>query len=103
MQYLRCVCIITLAIYIYLDIKFAEEDELNMHDGDSFFVELSVTNMLGFTYSVRSDGATIQLEPLIPGQVYDGLVTGVDLSFQSSTTTLSANWDGFGSDKQCTN
>ena len=90
-------CIISLAIY--LDIKFAEEDGLDMHDGDSFFIELRVTNMLGFTYSVRSDGVTIQLEPLIPGQVYDGLVTGVDLSFQPSTTTLSANWDGFGYDK----
>ena len=70
-----------------------------MHDGDSFFIELRVTNALGYSYSLHSDGLTIQLEPLIPGQVRDGSVIGVDLNFQPSTDTLSANWDGFGSDK----
>ena len=70
-----------------------------MRDGESFFVELRVTNALGYSYSIHSDGVTIQLEPLIPGQVLDGNTPGVDLNFQPSTDTLSANWNGFGSDK----
>ena len=70
-----------------------------MHDGEAFFVSLQVTNALQYTYTIRSDGVTLKLEPLLPGEVRDGPVLGVDLHFQVSTDTLSANWDGFGLDK----
>ena len=81
------------------DNTYAEEDGVTMLDGDSFFVELQVTNALGYSYTIHSDGVTIQLEPLIPGQVRDGSIIALDLNFQSSTDSLSASWDGFGSDK----
>ena len=62
-------------------------------------MSLEVTNALGFTYTLHSDGVTVQLEPLIPGEVRDGPIPGVDLNFQAPTNMLSANWDGFGTDK----
>ena len=81
----------------------AEADELNLKDGESYFVIVRATNQLGFTYSLRSDGLTVQLEPLLPGHVRDGDIAGVDLNFQLSVTTLSANWDGFGQPKPGSN
>eukprot|EP00058_Branchiostoma_floridae_P003025 XP_002588513.1 hypothetical protein BRAFLDRAFT_79466 [Branchiostoma floridae] len=43
-------------------------DELQMHDGETFFVAVRATNEMNFTYTVRSDGITVMLEPLIPGE-----------------------------------
>ncbi len=54
------------------------------------------TNLIGLTMVHRSDGITVQREPLIPGIVYDGDLLGTDLNYQSSIDTLSANWGGFG-------
>ncbi|XP_066275501.1 uncharacterized protein [Branchiostoma lanceolatum] len=71
-------------------------NELKMKDGETFFVAVRATNEMDFTYTVRSDGITVMLEPLIPGEVRDGGIVGYDLKFQSSITTLSANWDSFG-------
>ncbi|XP_070574642.1 uncharacterized protein [Ptychodera flava] len=73
-------------------------DELNMKDGESFYLVVRATNELGFTYSLRSNGVTIQKEPLLPGHVRDGDVIGYDLNYQASITSLSANWDDFGMD-----
>ena len=58
------------------------------------------TNVLGFPYSLHSNGVTVQLEPLLPGRVRDGDVIGFDLNYQASITQLSANWDDFGKDKK---
>ena len=82
-----------------LDTLYAEEDGIILNDGASFFVELRVTNALDYSYSIHSDGVKIELEPLLAGDVRDGTIPGVDLNFQASVDTLSANWDGFGSDK----
>ncbi|CAH1239174.1 HEG1 [Branchiostoma lanceolatum] len=71
-------------------------NELQMHDGETFFVAVRATNEMDFTYTVRSDGITVMLEPLIPGEVRDGGIVGYDLNLQPSITTLSANWDSFG-------
>ena len=81
----------------------AEADELNLKDGESYFVIVRATNQLGFASSVRSDGLTVQLEPLLPGHVRDGDIAGVDLNLQLSVSTLSANWDGFGQPKPDSN
>ena len=47
---------------------------------------------------VRSNGITVKVEPLIPGVVRDGPIIGYSLNFQPETTSLSANWDGFGAE-----
>ncbi|XP_078697384.1 uncharacterized protein LOC144925295 [Branchiostoma floridae x Branchiostoma belcheri] len=75
-------------------------DELHMQDGETFFSAVRATNEMDFTYTVRSDGITVTLEPLIPGEVRDGGVVGYDLNLQPSITTLSANWDSFGDRRQ---
>ena len=58
-----------------------------------------MTNKLGFDYTVHSFGVTVKLEPLLPGNVQEGDIVGTDLNYQSSVTSLSANWDGFGEPK----
>lgn len=58
--------------------------------------------MLGFIYTLRSDGVTIKSNPMLPGMVYDGDVTGYDLKVLSSRTLVSANWEGFGELRQPT-
>ena len=70
-----------------------------LKDGESYFVVLRVTNKLGFVYTVHSNGVTVKLEPLLPGNVRDGDIVGTDLNYQPSFTSLSANWDGFGKPK----
>ncbi|XP_066289112.1 uncharacterized protein [Branchiostoma lanceolatum] len=75
-------------------------NELQMRDGETFFVAVRATNEMDFTYTVRSDGITVMLEPLIPGEVRDGGIVGYDLNLQPSITTLSANWDSFGDRRQ---
>ncbi|XP_070573950.1 uncharacterized protein [Ptychodera flava] len=80
-------------------LTYGVNDELNMKDGESFYLVVRATNELGFTYSLRSDGITIQKEPLLPGHVRDGDVIGYDLNYQASITSLSANWDAFGIDR----
>ncbi|KAI0235602.1 hypothetical protein LSAT2_013879 [Lamellibrachia satsuma] len=81
------------------DAREAEADELSLKDGESYFVVLRVTNKLGFVYTVHSNGVTVKLEPLLPGNVRDGDIVGTDLNYQPSVTSLSANWDGFGKPK----
>ena len=54
--------------------------------------------MLGYTHTLRSNGTTIRMETPYPGNVRDGHIAGIDLNFQPSQTSLSANWDGFGYD-----
>jgi hypothetical protein len=56
--------------------------------------------MLGYVYTLRSDGVTINSNPMLPGMVYDGDVTGYDLKVLSSRTMVSANWEGFGELRQ---
>ena len=77
----------------------AEADELPVKDGDSIFVVVRATNMLGYVQTLRSNGITVKLEPMVPGNVRDGDIIGVDLNYQPSVSTLSANWDGFGPPK----
>ncbi|XP_078658230.1 uncharacterized protein LOC144903713 [Branchiostoma floridae x Branchiostoma belcheri] len=74
----------------------ATSDEFDLRDGETYYTVVRATNQLGYSYSVRSDGVTVRLEPLVPGVVRDGAILGFDLSHQQSVTTLSANWDSFG-------
>ena len=61
------------------------------------------TNKLGYVHTIPSDGVTVKLEPLLPGNVRDGDITGKDLNYQPSVTSLSANWDGFGQPQEDSN
>ncbi|XP_070572594.1 uncharacterized protein [Ptychodera flava] len=76
--------------------SFGMNDELTLSDGETYFLVVRATNLLGYSTSVRSDGISIKLEPLLPGHVRDGDVIGFDINYQPSVTMLSANWDGFG-------
>ena len=60
------------------------------------YVLVSLNSSLGYVRSARSDGISIQVEPLIPGVVFDGPFPGVDFNHQASLTTLMANWNSFG-------
>ncbi|XP_077996024.1 uncharacterized protein LOC144449371 [Glandiceps talaboti] len=75
-------------------------DELDMRDGESYYLVVRATNKLGYSYSLRSDGITIQKEPLLPGHVRDGDIAGYDINYQKSITSLSGNWDIFGINRQ---
>ncbi|XP_035698714.1 uncharacterized protein LOC118431579 [Branchiostoma floridae] len=76
----------------------ATSDEFDLRDGETYYTVVRATNQLGYSYSTRSDGVTVRLEPLVPGVVRDGPIIGFDLSHQQSVTSLSANWDSFGKD-----
>jgi len=58
--------------------------------------------MIGYTYTLRSDGVTVSANPMLPGTVYDGDVTGQDLTVLDSRTNVTANWNGFGEAKSPT-
>lgn len=58
--------------------------------------------MIGYTYTLRSDGVTINTNPMLPGSVYDGDVTGYDLTVLPSRTNVTVNWDSFGESRSAT-
>ncbi|XP_063408918.1 uncharacterized protein LOC134692399 [Mytilus trossulus] len=83
----------------WLDMGVAENamlDGLNLRGGELYYSLLRVTNALNYTYIIRSNGVTIEEDPLIPGRVFDGYIPGFDLNVQPSRRKISANWDGFG-------
>ncbi|XP_078621329.1 uncharacterized protein LOC144887805 [Branchiostoma floridae x Branchiostoma japonicum] len=82
------------------DQTFGDNSNVKAKDGESFYVVVRGTNQLGDSFVLRSDGISIRKEPLIPGEVRDGPVLGLDQNFQLSITTLSANWDQFGIDRE---
>ncbi len=70
--------------------------EIEMKDGETYYTVVRATNALNIPITLRSDGITVKRDPLIPGQVYDGLLVGFDLTYQKETDTISASWSGFG-------
>ncbi|KAI8514390.1 hypothetical protein Bbelb_087140 [Branchiostoma belcheri] len=82
------------------DQTFGDNSNIKAKDGESFYVVVRGTNQLGDSFVLRSDGISVRKEPLIPGEVRDGPVLGLDQNFQLSITTLSANWDQFGIDRE---
>lgn len=64
--------------------------------GVRYYSLVKVTNAIGYTYTLRSDGVTVSAFALIPGFVYDGDVEGFDLIVLPSPYTVTANWDKFG-------
>ncbi|XP_060596420.1 uncharacterized protein LOC132750448 [Ruditapes philippinarum] len=76
--------------------EFGKADQLELKEGRRYYSLLKVRNVLGYVYTLRSDGVTINSNPMLPGFVYDGDITGHDLKVLSSRTMVSANWEGFG-------
>ncbi|CAC5392346.1 unnamed protein product [Mytilus coruscus] len=68
-------------------------DELEMLNGELYYSLLRVTNALNYTYMIRSNGVTFKQEPLIPGKVFDGDLSGFDLNFLNSKEMVTVNWD----------
>jgi len=75
-------------------------DQLNLKEGQRYYSLVNITNALGYSYILRSNGVTISSNLLIPGEVYDGLVTGYDLTVVPSRTIVSTNWDNFGKSRE---
>ncbi|XP_076085326.1 uncharacterized protein LOC143056125 [Mytilus galloprovincialis] len=71
-------------------------DGLRLENGKMYYSLVKVTNALNYTYILRSDGVTIEKNPLLPGKVFDGDIRGYDIKFLPSNTIIYANWDGFG-------
>ncbi|VDI73733.1 Hypothetical predicted protein, partial [Mytilus galloprovincialis] len=83
----------------WLDMHVSENgmlDGLHMKDRELYYSLLRVTNALNYTYIIRSNGVTIEEDPLLPGKVFDGYITGFDLNILPSQRKVTANWDGFG-------
>ena len=74
----------------------SSNDNLAIDEDTRVYVLVNLNSSLGYVRSARSDGITVQVEPLIPGVVYDGPFPGVDFNHQASLTTLMANWNSFG-------
>ncbi|XP_072034301.1 uncharacterized protein [Amphiura filiformis] len=90
----------------YIDVgdqKYGTNSELLMANGETYYVIVRGTNILGLTVTARSDGITVQQDPLIPGHVFDGPFFGKDMNYQLSINVLSASWDGFGGEKNSPN
>ncbi|XP_052081925.1 uncharacterized protein LOC127719726 isoform X2 [Mytilus californianus] len=71
-------------------------DGLGLENGKMYYSLVQVTNKLNYTYILRSDGVTIEKNPLLPGKVFDGDVRGYDINYLPSNKIIYANWDGFG-------
>lgn len=71
-------------------------DGLVMKNLETYINLVRVTNAIGYEYTMRSNGVTVQETPILPGKVFDGDIDGYDLNYQPTKTTVSANWNGFG-------
>ncbi len=75
------------------NVTSATNSSLSLADG-TVFVSVRVRDKAGnISGPGISDGVTIDATGPTAGTVLDG--TGADIDFQSSTTTISANWSGF--------
>ncbi|KAI6660256.1 hypothetical protein LOD99_10426 [Oopsacas minuta] len=74
----------------------SSNDNLALGHESRVYVIVNFASPLGYIRSARSNGITVQVEPLIPGIVYDGPYPGVDFNHQASLTTIIANWNSFG-------
>jgi N-acetylneuraminic acid mutarotase len=74
---------------------FATNSSLTLKNGQIYFVTVRATDGVGLTVTATSPGVTVDTSAPTGGTVYDGLTLGVEESYQTSLTTISANWKGF--------
>lgn len=75
-------------------------DQVELIEGQRYYSLVHIRNAIGYSYILRSNGVTVSSNLLIPGEVYDGLVTGYDLTVIPSRTIISVNWDNFGRNRE---
>jgi hypothetical protein len=68
----------------------ATNSALALSSGTTYYVTVRGTNGVGLTSTASSDGVGIENSPPVAGAVNDG--SGADITWQSSITTISANW-----------
>jgi hypothetical protein len=71
----------------------AARGALSLANGTQYFVTVRATSGTGAQVTASSDGITVDTSGPIAGAVSDG--TGTDVDWQSSTTTINANWTAF--------
>ena len=71
-------------------------NQLSLEDGKTYRVVAKSTDVAGRVRVLKSNGVSLNIKPLRPGIVRDGLVAGKDIDYQKSARSISANWDVFG-------
>lgn len=73
----------------------AQKSGLTLSTGTTYYIAVqAIDNSGNASGSAVSDGVVVDNLAPSPGSVNDGL--GADIDVQASTTTISANWSGFG-------
>lgn len=75
---------------------FVTTDQVEQFDDETYRILLQAVDLAGEVHILRSNGTTATTRSLRPGVVKDGPIIGQDLNHQESTTTLYAQWSGFG-------
>ena len=75
---------------------FVTTDQVQLFDDETYRILLQAVDLVGEVRILRSNGTTVTTRSLLPGLVKDGSIIGQDLNHQESTTTLYAQWSGFG-------
>ena len=75
---------------------FVTTDQVQQFDDETYRILLQAVDLAGEVHVLRSNGTTATTRSLRPGLVKDGPIIGQDLNHQESTTTLYAQWAGFG-------
>ena len=74
----------------------SSNDNLAMQQDSKVYISVKMLSSIGYVRSMRSDGVVVQVDPLIPGVVFDGPIPGYDFDSQASLTSIMANWNSFG-------
>ena len=92
---------------IPIDHSSISASDVALEINKSYYSAIQATNALDYVQNMRSDGfvvadtdvTTTKVQPgpfsMVPGRVRDGDKVGIDVNYQESTTTMSANWAGF--------
>lgn len=63
--------------------------------GAKYYITVMAVNGAGLKSTKSSNGIVVDDTPPTPGIIYDGIVVGKDINFQSDTTSLSCTWMNF--------
>ena len=76
----------------------ATNSSLSLLNGVTYYVTVRITNAAGLQTTSEGDGVTVDTTAPTPGTVLDGN-PAPDIDFQTSTSTISANWAPFTDDE----
>lgn len=75
--------------------NFYSSDHFSFSNGDFIFATIEAFNLAASSVNSSSDGYTIDLTPPLINYLIDGTDASSDLTYQSSTTMLSASWSAY--------